>query len=232
MNECPLCKGTDFSFVHLDMQRCNGCKLFIKSNPTPKQELKNHLKNFLLSACWKEESFINRMEDAEHQMECLHSFAKPGKLYDVGAASGFFMKKAREYGWEVYGNDLSESGVKFAKDNFQLDIDHEFFEDIGLESDAYDAVVMWNTLEHTHNPAQTILEAKRILKKGGLLFIKVPEMPTIPLLKTYYDPYHFFEFNLKNLSDFLLQNNFKQLTINKLWKRYELSATEYLFKKE
>ena len=91
---------------------------------------------------------------------------------------------------------------------------------------------MWNTLEHTHNPAQTIFEAKRILKKGGLLFIKVPEMPTLALLKVYYDSYHFFEFNIKNLSNFLSQNGFKQLMVNKLWKRYELSATEYLFEKE
>ena len=62
MNECPLCKGTDFSFVHLDMQRCNGCKLFIKLIPR-QSRTENHLKNFLLSACWKEESFINRMEN-------------------------------------------------------------------------------------------------------------------------------------------------------------------------
>jgi 2-polyprenyl-3-methyl-5-hydroxy-6-metoxy-1,4-benzoquinol methylase len=232
MNKCPFCEESELLSAHLDMKRCSSCKLFIKSKPVPKQHLKEHLKDFLLSACWREESYIDRMNDAEHQMKCLHTFSAPGKLYDVGAASGFFMKKAREYGWDVSGNDISAAGVKFAKENFQLAIDHEFFEDVGLESSTYDAVVMWNTLEHTHNPSHTVFEAKRILKKGGLLFIKVPEMPTLELLKVYYDPYHFFEFNVKNLSNFLSQNGFKQLMVNKLWKRYELSATEYLFEKE
>tara|TARA_B100000131_G_C18046043_1_gene584460 strand:- start:585 stop:1235 length:651 start_codon:yes stop_codon:yes gene_type:complete len=214
------------------MYRCGGCKLFIKDNPLPKEALKEQLKDFLLSACWKESSLKDRMEAAEYHLNRLHKFTSPGKLYDVGAASGFFMTAAQSQGWEVRGNDISQAAVKFAKDKFDLDIDYAFFEDIILEESSYDAVTMWNTLEHTHDPANTLMHAKAALKPGGLLYIKVPEMPTVSLIRSYYDPYHFFEFNVKNLSSFLSSNGFNQIDIQKLWKRTEISATEYLFQKE
>ena len=117
-------------------------------------------------------------------------------------------------------------------ENFDLDIDYGFFEDVTLEEASYDAVVMWNTLEHTHDPVETVMHARKALKPGGLLYIKVPEMPTVSLLRTYYDPYHFFEFNVKNLSNFLSSSGFKELHIEKLWRRTEISATEYLYQKD
>ena len=172
------------------------------------------------------------MENADYQLNRLHTATYPGKLYDVGAASGFFMTAAQSQGWEVEGNDISQAAVKFAKDNFDLNVSYDFFEDVTLEEASYDAVVMWNTLEHTHDPVETVMHARKALKPGGLLYIKVPEMATVSLLKTYYDPYHFFEFNVKNLSSFLSSNGFSGIHIEKLWKRFEISATEYLYQKD
>ena len=232
MKSCILCGSTDLKLTFKDMHRCNNCQLFIKEGPLPKESLKEQLQHFLLSACYRKDSYAHRMENAAYQLDNLHKFTSPGKLYDVGAASGFFMAHARQNGWEVKGNDISKAAVDFAKDKFDLDIDYDFFEDVELEQSAYDAVVMWNTLEHTHNPVETVLHARSALKDGGLLYIKVPEMATESLLRTYYDPYHFFEFNVKNLSNFLSSNGFKQIDIQKLWKRTEISATEYLFQKE
>ena len=232
MRKCNLCGSENLTMTFKDMHRCNDCKLFIKDKPLPKEALKEQLKDFLLSACWKESSLKDRMENAEYQLNRLHTIASPGKLYDVGAASGFFMTAAQSQGWEVRGNDISKAAVKFAKENFDLDIDYGFFEDVTLEEASYDAVVMWNTLEHTHDPVETVMHARKALKPGGLLYIKVPEMPTVSLLRTYYDPYHFFEFNVKNLSNFLSSSGFKELHIEKLWRRTEISATEYFYQKD
>lgn len=232
MSSCPLCSTTELTLIYKDMKRCNSCKLFIKEDPLPKEALKSQLKDFLLSACWKESSLKDRMENADYQLNRLHTLTSPGKLYDVGAASGFFMTSAQSQGWEVRGNDISQAAVKFAKDKFNLDVDYDFFEDVALEESSYDAVVMWNTLEHTHDPVETVMHARKALKPGGLLYIKVPEIPTVSLLRTYYDPYHFFEFNVKNLSSFLSSNGFNEIHIEKLWKRTEISATEYFYQKD
>ena len=231
MNKCPFCETSELVPSYKDMSRCNSCKLFIKNETLGKEQLKIQLKDFLLSACWKEESYKSRMTDAAYQMDKISTHASPGKLYDVGAASGFFMSEARESGWSVEGNAISAAAVLFAKEKYNFDIDYEFFEDVKLDEESYDAIVMWNTLEHTHNPVQTVMHAKKALKNGGLLYIKVPEMPTVGLLRKYYEPYHFFEFNHKNLSDFLSRSGFEKIDITKEWFRDKISATEYLFRK-
>jgi len=215
--------------AHADMLRCTECKLFIKKELPSKVELTETLKDFLLSACWNKTNRIARMEDAEWQLENLHNYTKSGKLFDVGAASGFFMAAARDKGWIVEGNDLSNAAIVWAKENFNLSIHHDFFEDLDLLSNEYDAVVLWNTLEHTHNPAETIRMAKRILKPKGLIYIKIPETPTVGTLQRYYEPWHFYEFRMNNVVRFLTTEGFVEKKINKYWYRDKLSETEYLF---
>ena len=194
--------------------------------------MKVKLKDFLLSACWNKKNRAGRMEDAKRQLDTLEKYIKPGKVFDVGAASGFFMKAAKERGWKPHGNDISIAGVKWAKENFDLAIHHDFFEDIDLPVNEYDAVVLWNTLEHTHNPAQTIKVAKQILKLNGFIYIKVPETRTVELLRKYYEPMHFFEFNLNNLVRHLRSQGFVEKEIYKEWERNDISHTEYLFQLE
>jgi 2-polyprenyl-3-methyl-5-hydroxy-6-metoxy-1,4-benzoquinol methylase len=230
MKKCPFCEESILEFAHKDMSRCSECKIFVKSNPLPKPLLKEQLKDFLLTASFREDSFKSRMKDADYQVSHLNKVINPGKVYDVGAASGFFMDEASRRGWQVNGNDVSKAAVEYAKKRYNFDIDYEFFEDVGLEENSLDAVVMWNTLEHTHNPAETILHAQKALKPGGVMYIKVPEIATAALLRSYYEPYHFFEFNVKSLSNFLTQTGFEKLEIVKCWRRHSISATEYLYR--
>ena len=39
----------------------------------------------------------------------------PARLFDVGAGSGEFLNQAREVGFEVYGNELSDAAIPLAR---------------------------------------------------------------------------------------------------------------------
>lgn len=227
--KCCLCGCEETTFTYADVVRCVNCKIFIKQNLPTKDQIKVQLKDFLLSACWNEGTRKERLEDAKWQLDHLEKYTSPGKVFDVGAAGGFFMKAARDRGWEVEGNDVSDAAIKWAKENFNLSIHYDFFEDIDLLENEYDAVVLWNTLEHTHDPAETINIVKRILKPNGLIYIQVPETPTPALLRRYYEPYHFYEFNFKSLSHYLESQGFVEREVHKSWKRDALSETDYLY---
>jgi len=229
---CCLCTGETGPLVHATVVQCKNCNLYINTNAPPKDKLKKILKNFLLSACHRKGGPERRIMKANMQLDALERHIKPGRVFDVGSAAGFFMKAAEDRGWEAHGNDISAAAIKWAKNRYNIDIHHDFFEDISLQSDYYDAVVMWNTLEHTHNPAETISIAKRILKKGGLIYIKIPEKGTLASLKKHYEPLHLFEFSMKILQNYLVKEGFTELEINKEWEVKGCPATEYLYRLE
>ena len=229
---CCLCNSTEMTHAHEDMVQCDGCGLYIKEEMESKSALKGILQNMLLSACTRPGGPERRMSKADEQLQKIEKYVSPGRLFDVGAASGFVMKAAQERGWEVEGNDVSIAAVKWAKQNYDLDIHYQFFEDIELESNAYDAVVLWNTLEHTHDIAQTIAHAKDILKPGGVVHIRIPEKGTLEALQKHYEEYHFYEFKMEILCDYLKSQGFIEREIFKNWETEGAPTTDYLYQLE
>jgi 2-polyprenyl-6-hydroxyphenyl methylase / 3-demethylubiquinone-9 3-methyltransferase len=95
------------------------------------------------------------------------------KVLDVGCGGGLLTNRLAEKGFDVAGIDLSESSLEAAKkydvskkvnyvlaSAYQLPFpDHEF-----------DVVCAMDILEHVEEPQQLIMEASRVLKKGGFFF--------------------------------------------------------------
>lgn len=48
--------------------------------------------------------------------------------------------------------------------------------EISQPDERYDVVFLLNVLEHVKNPVQVLTEAVRVLKKGGLAFVSIPEI--------------------------------------------------------
>jgi len=163
--------------------------------PTPEQ-LKERTKDFQLSAAKDRRKRRSRISDAERQMKLIDM--TPGWVYDVGAAAGFFLKAARRHGWEVRGNEISTAAIDWCRKHYSIELDYGLLEEVELESDSFDAVVMWNTLEHCINPLTTLEVAYRILRPGGVLLISVPTKRWNELEATYAGG-HLSEFTVNSL---------------------------------
>ncbi len=201
---CLICNGETEGPVCKTLLRCKNCGLYINTNYADKEALKVKLKDFVLTASRKKEVEARRIRKANIQLDNLEKYASIGKVFDVAAAGEFFMKAANDRGWEVDGNDISKASVDWCKDNYGFDIRYDYFEDIDLSNDTYDAVVMWNSLEHTHDPKQVIDITYNILKEGGIVYIRVPHR-TPNNVNKYFETGHAVEFNESNLC-LLLEN--------------------------
>jgi len=207
MNICNLCGGEFTNPIFKNMLQCKICGVF-KREIISENTIKKELKKLLLSDCHKPESKKRRIEMANNQLDMIEKYKNASKIFDVGTASGLFLKIAQDRGWEVDGNEISVSAIEYGKKNFNIDIRYGFLEELDLKNDNYDVVVLWHTLEHTTNPKITIDIVKKILKKDGYLYIGVPEKGTIELLKKYYERGHTYEFSRENLTNFLINNDF------------------------
>ncbi len=95
---------------------------------------------------------------------------KKGKLLDIGAGTGDFLKQIQKSGWDVFGIEPSDQARSLAhKKGIVLER-----ETTNMQSQSYDVITMWHVLEHVEDLDFQITELKRLLKPNGTLFIAVP----------------------------------------------------------
>ncbi len=101
--------------------------------------------------------------------------ASPGRLLDVGCATGEFLGLARERGWEVQGTELSPYAVKVARAAGLPVTPGELWE-AALPAEAFDVVTCWHVLEHVTDPRRVVREIRRTLRPGGVLVLATPNL--------------------------------------------------------
>ena len=197
---CKLCGNNLRGPIVGHFFTCNECQIHYNTQIPTKKGLKNRLRGMMLTACSSKEGMNRRKNNGGEQLDIIAPHVNIGKLYDVGAAGGFVMKAAHDRGWTVYGNEISQSAVSWAKQNYGLNIFYGFLEDdsISKESD-FDLIIFWNTLEHMIDPIAELKLAVGMLKTGGHLHIRVPIKTSEEVVK-FHEEWHTIEFSIKSLT--------------------------------
>lgn len=102
---------------------------------------------------------------------------KPGKILDIGASTGVLLRIFRDSGWETWGVEPS-AAAKIAESK-NIKIVQTNFEKAELPKEYFDVVVMNHTLEHVQNPLLVLKKINSVLKKGGLVYIDVPNFGSL-----------------------------------------------------
>ncbi|HEU0296364.1 MAG TPA: class I SAM-dependent methyltransferase [Anaerolineales bacterium] len=114
-----------------------------------------------------------------HQVEILgrHMPLSNARILDIGCGGGLFLSLLKQRGAEVTGIELSDSRAQYAKTKHHLDIyKYPIESDFWQKGYAiyFDAVTLWDVIEHVNYPFQTLQSAAHVLKPGGLLLIDTP----------------------------------------------------------
>jgi SAM-dependent methyltransferase len=102
---------------------------------------------------------------------------KNASVLDIGCGGGLFLSMLKQGGAEVAGIELSDSRAQYAKTRhdlkvFKHPIERDFWQ-AGFQNH-FDAVTLWDVIEHVNYPFQTLQCAANVLKAGGLLLIDTP----------------------------------------------------------
>ena len=100
-------------------------------------------------------------------------------VLDVGAGGGDFLAVAKERGARVRGLDLDVAGVEFARSSFGIDVDQCLVEDLQIEGNGFDAVTMWEVMEHLNDPHATVAAIARAVREGGMFFLSTPCLDSV-----------------------------------------------------
>ncbi|HTS21086.1 MAG TPA: class I SAM-dependent methyltransferase [Casimicrobiaceae bacterium] len=99
-----------------------------------------------------------------------------GRLLEVGASYGHSLAAARERGWDVVGVELSPTASEHARSQLGLTVHTCALADAPLAQGRFDAVIMWHVLEHVRDPRDELLRLAGLLKPGGILGLRVPNI--------------------------------------------------------
>jgi SAM-dependent methyltransferase len=118
-------------------------------------------------------------EEKVRQGEGLASFAEsvlggPGRMLELGCGRGELLRGAANRGWNVRGVEMTESFAQIARKKHRIDVECVRLEEADLSGDSYDVVLLAAILEHLYEPAVALNRVGMILRRGGLVFIDVP----------------------------------------------------------
>ena len=125
------------------------------------------------------ESFFDLKIDKRSKrfLEAIKALHRPNIL-EVGMGQGQFLKKIAKLRPDVrlYGVDISKTAIGTARKDRALK--GKFIvgdaQRLPFPKNHFNVVVIIDVLEHLDNPSRAILEAKRVLKPGGLFHFYVP----------------------------------------------------------
>ncbi|MBL7930668.1 MAG: class I SAM-dependent methyltransferase, partial [Bacteroidia bacterium] len=143
-----------------------------------------------------------------HRYEVALSYLSPGSsVLDIACGSGFGSYLLAKNGHTVNGADLSEETILQCNQEFQhpqLKYTKADATKLPFPDEHYDAVVSFETIEHTRQYLEVLQEFKRVVKKNGIILISTPNILVNSPDGVVRNPYHTQEWNYRELNDLLL----------------------------
>ncbi len=100
--------------------------------------------------------------------------AGQGRLLDFGCGGGAFLERMHRQGWQVAGIDTCRQMVEAIRTKLHLRAVAGTLPHAELSPQSFDVVSMWHSLEHVHQPLETLRHAWQLLAPGGELVLGVP----------------------------------------------------------
>ncbi len=106
-----------------------------------------------------------------------HLSLQNAKVLDIGCGGGLFLSLLKQAGAEVIGIELSDSRAQYARTKHGLEINKHPIENEFWQkgyANYFDAVTLWDVIEHVNYPFEALQSAANVLKQGGFLLIDTP----------------------------------------------------------
>jgi SAM-dependent methyltransferase len=240
---CPICSSENFVLIGNPLSsskaskvikkdykvvKCHNCSFYYVN---PIIEFTEDEWRYLYDKTYfgeKSEWYIKKRKlDSKERLEkaVKYNSNKVANFLDIGCGEGYSLIEAASRGWNVYGVDITDHRIEKARTRNIKFINSNLLNS-NLPSDFFDIVYLDSVLEHVNNPVDYLFEIRRILKKGGILYLGVPNEDSLfndvrkffykitkqnitEKIKPFQSPYHINGFNKTSLTFALNKAGFK-----------------------
>lgn len=98
---------------------------------------------------------------------------QPGRLLEIGCASGSFLHRMAKQGWQVEGIEFSEKAASAANQLGHF-VHAGSLETAPAPTELFDLIVGWMVLEHLHDPIGSLIKLREWAKPDAWLVLSVP----------------------------------------------------------
>lgn len=117
---------------------------------------------------------IARAKIREKQRLIRRFAPRPGRLLDVGCASGKFLATMRTQGWEIAGLEMSTLAVERARQALGPVVEAGTLETAPWPDATFDLITLFHVFEHVPDPVGALRKIRALLRPGGVLIVLVP----------------------------------------------------------
>jgi 2-polyprenyl-3-methyl-5-hydroxy-6-metoxy-1,4-benzoquinol methylase len=183
---CRLCGAADLRRLFAArghwIARCGGCGFVqLERRPTADELSAVYTETYFKKARYHLDEAARR--EQERRIDLIKSQrVRPGaRVLDVGCAAGDFVIAA-ERTYAVWGIDPSPHAIATAKNRHPAAAERLHVGGAGdapVPDNSFDAVTLWDVVEHLDDPVTVLRAASAKLKPGGLLFLSTPNVDTV-----------------------------------------------------
>ena len=172
--------------VHATLVKCSGCGLVYQNpRPSPGEIGEHYPPEYELydpaAISSPANPLLQRAYDygLRKRRRYLTRYCSGGRVLDLGCATGAFLAglgRSAPGKWDLYGVEPSPQAAEAARRHPGLKVTTGLLEEAGYPGGYFDAVTLWDVLEHLHDPRSTLGEIHRILKPEGALVLRLPNI--------------------------------------------------------
>ena len=144
-----------------NLQRCAGCGLTYV-DPRPREQI---FGGFVPDT----KRDLSARGSWQRRLRLMERFHAPGRLLDVGAGAGAFLQYAQDWGWDVLGLDVQEDFIRGIRERTGLPTYTGELSDAAIQSRRFDAVTLWDVIEHVPSPRTTLEAVAKVVRPGGIV---------------------------------------------------------------
>ena len=193
---CPVCDATNprlrYRLTHFSIFRCADCaQVYLWPLPS-EEEIRRLFANLYTTGdtmlpelrgyyayCFDDSPANPLVQTYEHWLGALERHHRPGTILDIGCGTGLFLAVARRRGWVPFGVDESGEATRHARERFGLDVETGDFAAFAAGGRTFDAITMWDIIEHARRPVELLAAVRGSLAPGGVIGLSTPNERSI-----------------------------------------------------
>ena len=183
---CRICLNSDirhrFRVNDCNLLRCIRCEFVqVDTMSSPEETKEIYSERYFDTGKYEDLISLNKENQRRFNLLSTAVSTPKARVLDFGCATGDFIRYV-DHRYRIWGIDISEAAIKRAKetnDTVEERICTGSIEDLNYESNFFDAITLWDVIEHLWDPMDVCKRLLPYLRPGGHLLLSTPDIGSV-----------------------------------------------------